>query len=348
MKNNIIQVIKILCFFIILFSTYQYLTYLKKPLDSSLDNIAGFYAEEKNSLDAIYIGGSACFVYWEPLKAWEDKGITSYNFAANTIQPELYEYLIKETLKYQNPSVIIIDARAFQYRDEDQPPTEVAYRNFLAGTPSSLYKYSFIEDNVPKFLGESTLSYHFDLIKYHSSKDYNTFEDILKLITNKYSNKLKGFYFVPKQAKIDQYDFYNETEVALSGETTDILDSLLKYLNTLDKKVLFVVSPYSETYEQKQSFNFVERKVVEAGFDFIDTNEYYNEMGIDFAIDFYNLNHVNIYGSEKYTEFLENYLVSNYSLPDRRLDERYKNKWNDLLNNWHGEVESTKEIIESL
>jgi hypothetical protein len=35
-------------------------------------------------------------------------------------------------------------------------------------------------------------------------------------------------------------------------------------------------------------------------------------------MDFYNVDHVNALGAEKYTTFLEQYLSENYDLPDHR------------------------------
>lgn len=348
MKNNIVQAIKILVFISIFLIVLLIITYSKKPMSVDLLNISSFYSEKKNSLDMVYIGGSACFVYWEPLKAWEDKGIASYDFAANTIQAELYVYLIKEVLKSQSPEVIVIDARAFQYRDFDQPPNEVAYRNVLTGTPFSIDRYKFIEENVSKYLKEDTLSYHFDIVKYHTVKENNSFDVTSKMILKKYINPLKGFYFVPKFEKLKKEDFLTDVEKPLSSDTDKILDDLLKYLKTTDQKVLFVVSPYIETKSQKESFNYVERKVIESGYQFLDTNEYYKEMGLDFSKDFYHFAHVNIFGAEKYTEFLEEYLKQNYNLIDRRNDDNYKEDWDNLLENWNVNVTNTKNIINNL
>ena len=344
-KNNIIEVIKISIFAIIFLSLFIVLSYIVKPLNIDLLNISGFYGEKKNSMDMVYIGGSACFVYWAPLKAWEDNGITSYNFAADTAQAELYQYLVEESLAYQDPEVIVLDARAFQYRDTEQPPTEVAYRNFLTGTPLSWNRFKFIENNVPKYLGESTLSYHFDLIKYHGIGRSSSVRTSLKIMTGNYHNELKGFFFVPKIAKMDKYDFATEVETPMSDETNQVLDNLLAYLKTTNQKVLFVISPYVETAAHKENFNYVERKVTEAGFDFLDSNEYYDEMGLNFDTDFYNIYHVNIYGSEKYTTFLSNYLKKTYNLSDRSADNNYADDWNPLLNNWHAQVDATKKII---
>ena len=63
-KSNIIAISKIIIFIILFIIIFIILTYIMKPINVNLKNITGFYGEDKNSLDMVYIGGSAAFVYW--------------------------------------------------------------------------------------------------------------------------------------------------------------------------------------------------------------------------------------------------------------------------------------------
>ena len=67
-------------------------------------------------------------------------------------------------------------------------------------------------------------------------------------------------------------------------------------------------------------------------------------MNVDFDTDFYNYLHMNIYGAEKYTKFLSEYIKENYNLEDRRKDKNYS-EWNELLPNWNKLVNDTKRQI---
>lgn len=347
MKKKVFKwVVLIIIFLLISVNFLKIITYIMKPRIIDLENIGGFYGEKKNSLDMVYIGGSATFVYYEPLKAFEDYGIASYDFGANTIQPELYKMMVKEILKHQNPKLIVIDARAFQYREKDKPPTEVSYRNVLTGIPLSLNKIEFIKENVNKNLDDNPISYYFDVIKYHRNPEKLILNDI-KMAFNKYENTKKGFYFVPKVVSITQEDFQTNETKAVAKETEEILIDLLEYLKTINSKVLFVVSPYQETMEHKKVFNYVSEKIIEYGFDFLDSNEYYENMNLDFNKDFYNDNHVNIYGAEKYTDFLNNYMIEKYNLPNHQKDKNYA-KWHELLPEWNNQVNLTKKTIEGI
>ena len=60
-------------------------TYLFRNTDYSRRHIAGLKQEK---VDMVYVGGSAAFVYWQPLKAWNECGYTSYNYATDSIPAE--------------------------------------------------------------------------------------------------------------------------------------------------------------------------------------------------------------------------------------------------------------------
>jgi len=64
------------------------------------------------------------------------------------------------------------------------------------------------------------------------------------------------------------------------------------------------------------------------GYEFLNLNDSYEEMGIDFSTDFYNAYHVNVGGAEKYTSYLGKYISDNYDLPDHRDDMLYS-EWEE-------------------
>ena len=64
------------------------------------------------------------------------------------------------------------------------------------------------------------------------------------------------------------------------------------------------------------------------GYEFLNTNDHYREMGIDFSTDFYNAGHVNVYGAQKYTRFVADHIKGKYSVPDHRGDKDYE-EWDE-------------------
>jgi len=359
-NKNFNAVIRIFVFIILFLFMFKYLTYLMKPPLVDVDIISGFYSEEENSLDMVYIGGSASFVYYAPLRAWEQNGISSYNYGNNTIQLDVYKYMIKEVLKTQKPKLIVLDARALEYRDTDMKPNEIYYRNTLMGMPFSKNKIEFINDVIGKFIEKEKLaensssaepnlfSYYFDIIKFHSSVANSSFVKAFKMMNNKYEHPFKGFYFVPKWEIQKKENYKTENIVLPSKETESIFNDLLDYLDTIENtEFLFIVSPFIQTSNRKERLNYFENVIVERGHNFMDANDYTEEMKLDYSKDLYNESHINIFGAEKYTDFLVDYMKENYNLPDHRNEKEYSS-WDDLLPAWNAKVESTKNHIEKL
>ena len=315
-------------------------TFIMRPLGYDSDNISGFYGEEPYSLDVVYIGGSACFTYWMPIEGYKNAGITSYNYAANTAPPEVYRYWAMEIKKTQNPKLLIFDARAFQWRKKY--PTsrnmEVAYRVATTYMRYGSERATIINDLIPNYLssGQDLASYHFDLAKYHSRRDGVNIREALQKMFGTYKNTSRGFLFVDEIEPIQKTADSSIAETA-QIDTEESLKQLLEYLNDNNQKALFIISPYAETIDEKQEINTIEKIVTAAGFDFLDTNDYVEKIGIDYEKDFYNSQHTNPSGAMKYSAFLSEYLKTHYDFADKRgkneIWDSSIQPWNDMLNN---------------
>lgn len=327
------------------------------------ENIRGLYAEEENSLDMIYIGGSACFVYWEALKAWDDYGYTSYNFAADTLTPQSIKYCIGEAQKTQNPELWVIDLRPFQYGDElyspDEGPKmyyEVPIRNVTDHLKFSALRKELIDISVPD--KSKRPYYYFHFLNYHSNvaaiftqKAFELFtgkigvEDFIRLSGYDKMNRRKGFYFVEKTEAVDFTDFKDVTELRpLEGDVQKYFIDLLDFCKEEGITPLFVVHSYCQQEEDKQKYNYMQQVIESYGFDFINTNDYFREIGLDYSFDFYNENHVNIFGADKYTNFLAKYIKEEYNMPDHRGDPAFED-WDACSDEFCILADKTKEKI---
>lgn len=344
-KNIFVRMTSFSLIFVLLFVL---VSYLFRPVNNERIIINGFYAEDSNELDVVYIGGSVCFVSWAPLIAFHEQGIASYDYACNTIQADTLKYCIKDVLKTQSPNLLIIDARPFEYRDTEQPPSEVPIRNLSDSMSYSLNRAEMLADIVPTVLQEDSLEYIFDISKYHGlwkSLSKTSFDYMF----NKKENESKGFCFIPKSTSMPVPSNKSSIKETLApyDETNDILTDLLEFCKNENLNVLFVVAPYIEPDNHRMMYNFLSERIKSYGFDFVNFNEYYSQIGLDFSKDLYNSDHLNIFGAEKYTKYLAQYLTKNYNLPDRRNDPAYAD-WYDLLPKWDADVSSVKQKIEEL
>lgn len=318
-----IKLIGFVVFMAILFRVFSTVTYLFRNTTCDRVHIVGMKEED---LDMVYIGGSAAFVYWQPLKAWNDCGFTSYNCATNGIPAENIKYYIKEARKSQNPELFVIGVRAFQYYSEEGDEVGLRY-----GTDSmditSGYRYKLIYEyfknrNMPE--GEDILPYCFDIAKYHTNIGNLGMQEAWDLRDNEGISINKGWEWIDSWAYLEKPEnFETQKRGELSPKAEEILVDLLEYCREEKLQVLFVVCPYEITEEHQELYNTMEDIIHSYGFNFLNTNLYYDEMRLDWGQDFYNQNHVNLFGAEKYTEFLEKYILESYDMPNHRGEYQY-------------------------
>lgn len=346
MKKHIFNILKILIFIFVFISFYYFLTVFKRPSGWNQNNTTGLYAERKNSLDMVYLGGSAAFVYFDPIHSWQRSGISSYVYGIEGVQAEFYTNMVKEVLENQKPKLIVIDARPFEYRNWDLAKYEQPYRWYLSHLRPSLGRVNFINKLVPKYLKKSTKSYQFDLEFYHTNEEQGSIKKTIKIMFDKNKHKTKGFYFHPLVNKLYREERNTNELINIHPEAEKILRDLLAYLKEKNVKALFVVCPYQQIVKEKAEYNYIEKIVKEYNQDFLDANDYIDQMNIDFNYDFMNESHLNVYGAEKYNDFLTDYLVKNYNLPDRRGEKEYKDDFDSLIPGWKEDVEKTKKEID--
>lgn len=323
-QGNIKRLISFCLFMALLFILYSRITYLFR--NTNYDRLHMIGLQNESDLDMIYVGGSSVFTYWEPLKAWNDCGFTSYVYATNSLQSDGTEFYIKEALKTQNPKLFVVELRAFT--DFDPEIYEPALRN---GSDSmdwdSINRWKYISSYLthhPADENTDVLSFYFDIAKYHTNYSRLSYSLSWEYRDNKAVCDNKGFEWIDAYDSLDEpVDYMTEERVEIPSENIELLNRLLDYCDKQNLQVLFVVAPKSVSAEEMGEYNTMKDIIEERGYRFFNVNEHYDEMSIDFSTDFYNGHHVNCYGAEKYTRFLEEYIIDNYDMPDSRGNAAY-------------------------
>jgi len=349
---NIVSIMIMISILIFIYIAIVPISYFIRPIHEGRRNISGFYAEEKNTHDIIYIGGSAVYTYWQPLRAYNDYGFTSYNFTVSNINAQSIKYYIKEAQKTQNPKTWIVDLRPFQYGDNKYFTEERTVRFVTDSLNYSKNRNELIRASVKN--KSSRFSFYVDFLNYKNRLprvmlDYLLGKDTTPkyFIDNMHKNNLKGFYYYLNVYEISSFiDYSNITEeLMIDKETNNVFIDLLDFCKEEDLNVLFIVHAYIQQEEHKKEYNYMKRVIEEYGFDFLNINDFYDEMNLDYQMDMYDDNHVNCIGAEIYTDFLAKYLKNNYDLPDHRADENFK-EWSDLYPGFVEEMSAAKaEII---
>jgi hypothetical protein len=88
---------------------------------------------------------------------------------------------------------------------------------------------------------------------------------------------------------IEHQDMTGITKVGqMQDKQYAVLLDLLEYLQKTGVEALFLLSPYQMDEDAKAQFNFMIPIIEKAGFPVLDLNEHLEEMGMDYATDFYD------------------------------------------------------------
>ena len=326
--------------------------------DHNRERVKGFYLEDEQSLDVVYLGASEVYSDIAPGYAYERDGITGYLYAtqANTILN--YKSQLKNVLSRQNASLIVIELNGAMYDDEDLTK-EANLRNYSDHVPLDMTKVEWVAQNVT----ENHLEYLFPIFKYHgmwSGMGYEpeTEETYRKTIAADQSrgyNLLKGvlnwsFTFTSVSPSL------NDTLPAAADKKQPITETAEKSLRDLLEycrsekltNVVFARFPHivtERTYDRFERNNTVAEIVAEYGFDYLNFEKDFAMTGLDEKTDFYNPDHLNIYGQKKFTAFLTDYLKEHYGLTSHALSVEQREEWEDCAAYYEAYAKYNEELM---
>ncbi len=321
MKKIVLELAKIVLFFIILWWVIVHITYILRNDTDEKENLMGFYAEEKNSLDAVFIGSSTMWASLNPLVMYNERGFTSYNIATSAQRPSSLKYLIKEAQKYQSDTLYVIDVSNFVY---DQSVWEEQNEGSLRRVTDGLkYSWNRFLCNYEQIKGKSNkISYYFDIIKYHS--EYRNFFHNISHWNFEKENTSKGWLY-NDSVEVVSYTWNQKSNVQtnIDEKAEEELYQLINFCDNSNAKYLFIFSMSTVLDENKSKY--ISDIINSRGYDVFNFNDYWKEIGMDETMDFYNAGHTNLLGAEKISKYFANYLDEKYQFPDNQDDS-----WNEL------------------
>lgn len=338
------QFLQAVLFIGIFLTILVHLTYVLRTNGDVKDRFVGFYAERENSIDAVIIGSSPVFPYYAGPKIWADTGIAVYPLSTNLQRPKAAVHLVEEAEKTQDPSLYIFEMRMYLAADEDLT-RNMAYTRGV--TDNMKYSWNRIKTINALVDDESErYTYYFDIFKYHSNWKTMFLPSQLVTFRYEYPDPLKGHFISDEVGPSETVDCSYVTErMAIPADEEKVLWDLLDYLKENDMNALFIVSPNTMTEEKQMQYNYIADIIEPYGYNFLNFNDYYEEIGVDFATDFYDYGgHANAIGAEKCSVFLGRYLQENYEFEDKRGQSEYAD-WDESYDLWAEETEAAKQMI---
>ena len=276
--------------------------------------------------DVLALGSSHTHCTVLPMELWRETGVTALDVTSGgQVIPVTLSYL-EESLKHQNPRVVLLEVHMVgaTYRDIASAHNNLDY--MPAGLPRVRgITRSVDASNWPEFF--------LPLQVYHSRWRELRAADFFPLKQSWYSYA-RGALYLPEVKPLDgdtstldvdedayQSDLSYLRKIAATCEARCAQLVLFASPSVLSRQVGGV--PMLERLESDLSPEF-------ASVRYLDLNSVAGKIGISYATDYKDEDHLNQRGAVKITRWLARYLVREFGLPDRRR-AAFARRWDDDL-----------------
>lgn len=309
-----LRILLIIIIFLILFVLLNMLLapkYMTDLVEGSM--ISEYYYQDKNH-EVIFIGDCEVYANFSPMVMYEQEGITAY--VRGSSQQLIWQSynILKETLKYETPKVVVYNVNAMRY---GEPVSEAYNRLTIDKMKWSKEKVDIIQASMTE--EENFISYVLPIMRYHSRFDKLTREDFEYLFKRK-QNTYNGFLInknvkpvesLPTQKRLADYNFDD-----ICYEYLNKITQLCKE-NNIELVLIKAPSLYPYWYDEydEQITNYAKENNV----TYYNLKNVADEVGIDYSQDTYDGGlHLNLSGATKLSSYFSKILKDKFNLTDYR------------------------------
>lgn len=311
--------------------------------ETDIRNIYGFEQEPKDTLDVVLIGASELYTGYSAPLAWRDYGFTSYPLAVAAAQSGLYSSMLAEALRRQKPKLVVVEVNGFLY--DNQELDEAALHKWLDNIPWSVEKVRAIHRLVP---AEQRSSFYVPMLKYH--ENWQSPRACRSILQQKYQmltnggSRMKAFYTVAKRISPGTAPEYKAQ--SLSADNEQLLRAFCAFCREQGlENVLFLRMPHRTELADAAVLDRVGAVVGECGYTFANFDKSFEAIGLDEYADFFDSEHLNAYGLEKFTAYFGQYLCENYELTGTHAPE-LSAEWDECAAFTQTVLETAKDAVD--
>lgn len=303
-----------------------------------IDQLEGIYWQPQDSINVVVMGTSHVHCGVNTGILWEKYSIPAYDYSGAEQPLWMTYYYLKELFKYQSPEVVVVDMYGPARYKEDYQYEWISEN--IHGMKFSFNKLEMLFSSV-EF--EKITKYFPSFMIYHNRYDDLNEEDFTSFFWNeKEKEDFKGYTpYWNKRAQICPEDSTFETVEpgGLTLKSEKYLRKIIRLAKEKECKLIFTVIPYIETPQDRETYLEIEEIAEEEGIQFINYNEYYDEIGLDFNNDFNDESHLNYWGSCKFTDHFGSFLATLEGTVERNPSQEYES-WDDNVTLILDELES--------
>ena len=331
MKKNINRLLFLLLIFL---SFFPLDNILKIKSKHGINQKEGIYVQPSNSIDVVFMGTSHVHCGINTALLWEEYGIPAYDYSGAEQPLWMTYYYLKELLKYQKPELVVLDLYGPARFKEDYQYEWIEEN--IYGMKLSLNKLEMMSVSVEP---GRFLDYFPDFVTYHSRYDELDQDDFRYILKDEEELAVfKGYTPYMNRMELKKPEVYTEERSGLTSKSEKYLKKIIEYTKEKEVKLALIVIPYYLTEEDKKTYNQIQDIAEKNNILFVDYNDFYEEIGLDFSRDLNDDSHLNYWGSSKFSKYIGEYL-SKEGYVDRRGEKGYET--------WDENVKLIKEYVGS-
>lgn len=307
--------------------------YMESLVEGSM--ISEYYDTPKNH-EVLFIGDCDVYANFSPMVLYEEEGISSY-IRGSSQQLIWQSYgILKETLKYEKPKVVIFNVNAMRY---STPVSEAYNRLTIDKMKWSKEKIEMIFSSMTE--EENFWSYVFPILRYHSRIFELTEEDFTYLFQRR-QNTFNGFLINQNVKGVDSLPTKRPlTETKFADITYEYLDKIRELCEENNIELVLIKAPSLYPYWYTEYDEQIEEYASKYGLDYYNFLENILEIGLDYSVDTYDGGlHLNLSGATKLSKYFAPILKEKYSLTDYRDNEEVNAYYQKELEKYYEEIGS--------
>lgn len=273
---------------------------------TDIDNSGNlFRALPKNSMDIIILGSSHAQYSMNPAIINKESGYYS-TVLGSGCQPMSMSYkFLEESLKTQSPEVVILDVFTMMPTQDVCYADGMFYKAIQQMSGKTRYEAAALVDNK-----EVKYDYMFDLRMYHSNWKNDDFYGAPK--NNAESQYSFGYVLqMPEDFRyIHLIPFEKKSEYTLKEKDVKMLDSIIKLCKEKNITLILMKAPIIIDQENQDALETIWEYADSQGIEHVDFLELAEEIGFTIGMDG-DTWHNNIWGAEKLSKYMADYIVSN-------------------------------------
>ena len=333
------KVVRVSLIVLLLLGVFWFLNILVSPkyMESLVEGsmISEYYDTPKNH-EVLFIGDCEVYANFSPMVLYEEEGISSY-IRGSSQQLIWQSYgILKETLKYEKPKVVIFNVNAMRY---STPVSEAYNRLTIDKMKWSKEKIEMIFSSMTE--EENFWSYVFPILRYHSRIFELTKEDFSYLFQRR-QNTFNGFLINQNVKGVESLPTKRPLiETKFADITYEYLDKIRKLCEENNIELVLIKAPSLYPYWYTEYDEQIKEYASKYGLDYYNFLENILEIGLDYSVDTYDGGlHLNLSGATKLSKYFASILKEKYSLTDYRDNEEVNAYYQKELEKYYKEIGS--------